>query len=117
VAGDRQTLERLKAMVPSVTVIAENPRVPFNVPTCVSKHPTEPERCNFPKIGALEASPAERKGADFAQYLDFADAVCDAQTCRVVVDDMLVYTDMGHYTRAFSRSLAPRLAVAFEHLE
>ena len=99
-----------------VAILVDTPYAGRDVPACLSAHPTSVETCAIPHsvaftdhLGALEAVAAKAAGA---ARIDLTKRICVGDPCSVVVNDRIVYRDIGHLTATFSRSLAPALDAA-----
>ncbi|MBF6329632.1 acyltransferase [Nocardia transvalensis] len=78
---------------------------------CLAKGGT-PVGCGMPRGDALApVNPAAEPAAAYPNVfpLDLTDAVCEPDSCPVVIGNVLVYHDEHHFTASFSRTLAPEL--------
>jgi hypothetical protein len=87
----------------------------WQAPDCVAAHRADPAACDVPAATAL-TSPSvwtaqERdraiRGIPRVSFVDLNPRLCNAQTCRVVIGNTLVYRDNHHLTATFARSLHP----------
>jgi hypothetical protein len=109
------------ARIPGSTMIIDDtPYAKRDVPGCLSAHQDEVEACAIPHkiafvdhFGDVEATAAKTAGAGL---IDLTARICVDDPCSVVVNDRIVYRDVGHLTATFSRSLAPALGAAIEAL-
>lgn len=92
----------------AVVAIRDNPWLPFDAPVCVSLHGRASSRCQVPRSEVLAGS-LSLPDRPNVTYVDVSDELCDAQTCRVVVGDVLAYRDSDHLTATFVRDQAQRL--------
>ncbi|HEX2755749.1 MAG TPA: acyltransferase family protein [Candidatus Limnocylindrales bacterium] len=99
-----------------VAIIVDTPYAGRDVPACLSANLADVEACAIPQavaftdhLGALEKAAAKAAGAD---RIDLTQHICIGTPCPVVVNDRIVYRDIGHLTATFARSLAPALAAA-----
>jgi len=117
VAAKGAAVGRMMARIKGrVAILVDTPYAGRDVPACLSAHPTSVESCAIPHgvaftdhLGALEAVAAKAAGA---ARIDLTKRICVGDPCSVVVNDRIVYRDIGHLTATFSRSLAPALDAA-----
>jgi hypothetical protein len=92
-----------------VVAVRDTPRFGFDVPECVAA--SGPEECAVPPGRSMaDVSPLE--GVDLpanVTVLDLTDRFCDADACRPVIGNVLVYWDGSHIGATFMRTLAPEL--------
>jgi len=111
-AGWIPVLRRLRASGTEVVTMLDPPRVPFDVPACVSEHLDELGRCTFARAGAMarsETVSAAWRGVRGVRVLDATDQFCLGEVCPSVIGDVLVYRNSGHVTASFAATLAPWL--------
>jgi peptidoglycan/LPS O-acetylase OafA/YrhL len=121
VAAKGAAVGRMVARIPGSTmIIVDTPYAKRDVPGCLSAHQDEVEACAIPHkiafvdhFGDVEATAAKTAGAGL---IDLTARICVDDPCSVVVNDRIVYRDVGHLTATFSRSLAPALGAAIEGL-
>jgi peptidoglycan/LPS O-acetylase OafA/YrhL len=109
-AGSSRTYPRLAEAAPRVVVMADTPRPPHDVPSCLSRT-DEPAGCAFDRTatthqdGALLA--AERAAAPKAfRTIDLTPVICPQQSCPVVSPaGLIMYRDSNHLTDGYSESL------------
>jgi hypothetical protein len=99
-----------------VAILVDTPYAGRDVPACLSEHPSNVEACAIPRsvaftdhLGGLESIAAKTAGAG---RIDLTKRICIGDPCSVVVNDRIVFRDIGHLTATFSRSLAPALDAA-----
>ena len=99
-----------------VAILVDTPYGGRDIPACLSEHPTRVEACAIPRslaftdhLGSLETLAAKAAGA---ARIDLTKRICIGDPCPVVVNDRIVYRDIGHLTATFARSLAPALDLA-----
>ena len=108
---------RMIARIPGrVAILVDTPYAGRDVPACLSQHSSSVEACAIPRsvafsdhLGALESMAAKAAGA---ARIDLTKRICVGDPCSVVVNDRIVFRDIGHLTATFSRSLAPALDAA-----
>lgn len=109
--GFAAALGRVAAASASVVVLSDSPTPAFDVPSCVSKYPSELQRCATAPSEAIVAGrvSAEREVASSLSvvHVDVSGWVCGPQVCPVVVGDMLVYRDTNHLSDTYVRWLVP----------
>jgi hypothetical protein len=96
-----------------VIVLADTPKNPRHVPTCLENHPRNIGVCEVARsVGIwlkhdhLEAAAARDAGA---QFISMNPWVCPYALCPVVVGGLLVWRDTIHLTATYSRQLANAL--------
>jgi peptidoglycan/LPS O-acetylase OafA/YrhL len=108
-AGYAPILARLRQAARRVTVIADVPLPPWDVPDCVAREMDDLRRCAFPRAAAvarsarIAAAIPRMPGVD---VVDPADAFCLAALCPAVIGDVLVYRRTGHMTASYAATLA-----------
>jgi hypothetical protein len=118
-AGYVSVLRRLSGRVP-VLALRDTP-APGDAglesgPDCVAEHQDDFAACAGPRVDWVPAEPL-RDAYDAVQpadsaFVDLNDAICDSQTCSVVVGGVIVYSDGSHLTATYARTLAPALRPA-----
>ncbi len=111
-AGYAPTLARLRATGARVVVLADPPRPPWDIPSCVSAAMRALRRCAFPRRPAVARSAATRRAVDRlpgVRAIDATDRFCLAALCPAVIGDVLVYRQTGHVTATYIRTLRPWL--------
>jgi peptidoglycan/LPS O-acetylase OafA/YrhL len=117
VAAKGAAVGRMVARVPGrVAILVDTPYGGRDVPACLSEHLTHVEACAIPHaiaftdhLGGLETLAAKASGA---ARIDLTKRICIGDPCAVVINDRIVYRDIGHLTATFARSLAPALDAA-----
>jgi hypothetical protein len=111
-AGYAPTLRRLQATGARVAVIADAPRPPKDIPSCVSGAMKQLQRCAFdrgPAIGRAASIGAAADRVPGVSLIDATDRFCLARTCPAVIGNVLVYRNSGHLTASIVASLRPWL--------
>jgi peptidoglycan/LPS O-acetylase OafA/YrhL len=96
-----------------VLLMVDTPHSSYDVPACLSSHLGNIDACATPRRLALSGHGAiERVAATAADVptLDLAPAICPADPCPAVIDDMIVFRDSHHLTATFAAALAPVVA-------
>jgi len=117
VAAKGAAVGKMLARIPGrVAILVDTPYGGRDIPGCLSEHPAHVEACAIPRsiaftdhLGGLETVAAKASGA---ARIDLTKRICIGDPCAVVVNDMIVYRDIGHLTATFARSLAPALDAA-----
>ena len=92
--------------------MTDTPRVPLDVPACVSEHLKALRRCAFarrPATAKARAVSDALSGADDVRTLDPTDLLCLEDLCPSVIGDVLVYRNSGHLTASFAATMGPWL--------
>ncbi|WP_345556097.1 acyltransferase family protein, partial [Streptomonospora halophila] len=99
-----------------IVVIRDTPATRPRPSECVSRYPTEPERCGRARDEAFAAEDpqliAARETEARVTVADLSDAFCTGGICPPVIGNVLVYRDSHHITATYSRLLAPDLESA-----
>jgi hypothetical protein len=115
VEGITRTLQTVTA--PTV-VLGENPKVPFDVPSCLKQHRSDIALCSFDAVvnqQRLDAISAA-VGAESDVFVDVSSWYCLNQRCPSVQGNNAVWRDDNHLTATFAASIWPRLAAALVDL-
>lgn len=110
VKGYARLITRLQAAGSQVLVVRDNPRVPRQIPDCVSLNMANPAACDFARADGLIEPAADVQAAQLVPgttVLDLTDRICDATTCFAVRDGVLIWQKGNHLTNTFARTLAP----------
>ncbi|MCL2784341.1 MAG: acyltransferase [Propionibacteriaceae bacterium] len=96
-----------------VLVIRDVPYPSHTVVDCLAEHLDNIGVCDGPRSSWLLPDPlfeAAQQSHDLRiTTLDFTDAMCDQETCWVVVGGIIVYFNQGHLTSTFVHTLRPYL--------
>jgi len=116
--------QALTSIAPDVVLLADGPRAPGDIPTCLSEHVGDPSACAFPRQGhtALDApltraEKAAATGRGGIRFVDPTDLICTTTSDRcpaVTADGTIVYRDDSHMTATFSRSRSTPLAALLD---
>ena len=112
VAGYAPTLARLRATGARVVVLADPPRPPRDIPSCVSGAMNTLPECAFPRRPAVARSLTTQRAVGRLPGIRTIDATgrfCLAQICPAVIGNVLVYRQTGHITASYMRTLRPWL--------
>ncbi|MEU4834286.1 acyltransferase family protein [Streptosporangium sp. NPDC023615] len=107
-AGYVERWRQLGAMGVEVLAIRDTPRMPFDPPECVEVKGAA--ACVDDERNSLAAvSPAAglRRPPPNVTFADLTPLLCPRDRCPSVIGDLMVYSDKGHITATFMRSLAP----------
>ena len=95
----------------NVLVIRDTPRPESFAVDCVARHLHNVSACDGLRSDWLYPDPLFEAAVNTADpritALDFTDALCDEQTCAVVVGGIIVYFDHHHLTSTFAHTLRP----------
>ena len=114
------TLDRLPRSS-AIMVLADTPRPPFDVPTCLFEHVDDVEQCAFSRDSAF-AGELRRAESDVAhrdlrvRYLDLSDAICGGPTCAAARGGLATFSDANHIAVRYAATLSPRLRAAFDSM-
>ena len=115
--GLHRTLTYLGSNDVKTLLIADTPRAPGDVPTCLSRmtaHSWAAHDCSISRNLALnfEARSAEAAAINelpLVKVADFTDALCNSTSCSPVLFDHVVYRDSNHLTAGAVLGLVPLL--------
>ena len=115
--GLRRTYSRLSRAGIRVIAMRGTPRVPFDVPSCLSRRAAGlpfATDCSFTldrEFIARARRAQDRAAAGLnVRFLDLNDQVCGtAGRCETERGGLVLFTDDNHLTASFARSLAPEL--------
>lgn len=103
-----------------ILVVADVPSVTEETIACLTRVGGSPQDCATPRSVALaEADPLPLAAQQVpgAQVLDMTDSFCDADVCRAVIGNTIVYRDAAaHMSATYVRSLSPQLVDAVKRL-
>lgn len=89
------------------TALVQSPVIaPYTLPGCLSKR-LSVTRCSWPSTG-LRTTDQVAKVLPKMAYVPTMDAYCRSDRCSPVVGRTIVFRDSLHFTKTFSKSLAPR---------
>lgn len=91
-----------------VVGIRDNPRLSFHPPTCISRNGAEHPDCNPERDALMPDTPAHQALADIPdlELIDMTDRICAADSCPMIVGNVLVFMDEHHVTRLYMETLA-----------
>jgi peptidoglycan/LPS O-acetylase OafA/YrhL len=110
--GYAPTLARLRAAGGRVVVLADPPRPPWDIPSCVSAAMRALRRCAFARGPAVQRSLATRKVVGRlpeVRVIDATSRFCLRTLCPAVIGNVLVYRNTGHVTASYMQTLSPWL--------
>ena len=105
-AGIESTIRRLQGAGIETVVIADTPVANRRFSDCLYRYGAAV--CGSARASAVPAvrPDAEAAWATNSRLVDLTDRICDAETCPVVRDGMIVYRDHHHLAARFVASLA-----------
>jgi hypothetical protein len=123
IAGTRQVLTALADNTQRIYLMRPTPELPVDGPLCLEPRGrlyaalVSKSHCTgiahteqFDDVGRwLQAAAAPFRDV---QFVDMTDSVCPDGVCRAELDGRIVFSDNGHMTATFARTLAPALAKA-----
>lgn len=114
--GVESTIARIAEVAAQVVVIGDNPSSTVDPPACLSDHLTDATECATSRADAVRP---RRLSAEVAsarrhrvQFVDTTDWFCTADTCPVVIGNLLVYRDEDHITSPMALFLQPLIEAA-----
>jgi peptidoglycan/LPS O-acetylase OafA/YrhL len=116
-----RTFERFAALADEVIVLRDTPWPGFDIPTCLSEHPREPQTCDYdpaeqasldvPMVAVEAAAGVDELG----DYVDPTPLVCPGDPCpAVVATGAITYRDTHHLTARFALELADELGALLD---
>ena len=120
--GAERSFAELGKVAPRIVVLRDVPWPGQDVPSCLSKHPKDVERCSFERATNAHQDQvlyeAERKAAAGSKgigFVDMTDVICPTERCQVVSPEgRIIYRDTHHLTEGFSASAGRALAQRIE---
>ena len=111
------TIGRLRSDGSAVVWLEDTPYPGFDVPDCLSAHPTDVQLCSFTVASGLSTPTvrdyldreAQRAGATLIDPLAW---MCTTKVCPPVIANTVVYFDAVHISSTYARRLAPELSTA-----
>ncbi|EMY36018.1 acyltransferase domain-containing membrane protein [Arthrobacter crystallopoietes BAB-32] len=88
------------------------PRAGADPRDCVDLHYGSPERCSQPRDEAFDGKDLTREAAELApraRVVDLSDEFCGAESCPMVVGNVMIYRDFDHVTRTYILTLTEKL--------
>ena len=117
-AGLAATVRAIRSAGVPVLVLGPIPKPPQDVPSCLSAHLRDVQRCTIGQAATLSAAGirGERSAvlAAGGAYFDLSRLLCAGGRCPVVVGNDLVYRDDNHLTPEYAGWLAPVLAAELD---
>lgn len=108
-AGMKRTLAKLKLAGSRVVLLSDTPLSIYDVPECLSKHPSSILACSTPIDKALSLGWLARE-ADVAansevEWINPTLWVCPSDPCSPISKNILIYIDGGHLSATFAHTL------------
>lgn len=96
----------------TVAAVRDTPRMPVDVPTCISEYPENLDACGVDAARNYDGTnPAESAlSRDGVFHIDFSEYFCPEGFCPPVIGNVLMYIDSNHPTKTFIESLKPIFA-------
>nr|WP_246227655.1 acyltransferase family protein [Mycolicibacterium helvum] len=112
--GLTSMVQQLRSIGAEVLVLGPIPDPRSVVPDCLSRHLEDATACSPARSAAVNdsgiAAESAATNAAGGQYADLTPLFCTSDRCPVIVGNTLVYVDLFHVTRQYSRLLAPAMA-------
>jgi peptidoglycan/LPS O-acetylase OafA/YrhL len=91
------------------------PRAGADPRDCVDLNYDDPAQCSQPRSAAFDGqdlTPEAAKLAPQARVVDLSDEFCGADSCPMVIGNVMIYRDRDHVTRTYILTLADQLESA-----
>ena len=115
-SGMQRTVDQLKLATKNIIYIGDAPQSMVDPPVCLSAHPKNALDCATPLAKAIQTDwIAQETAMTIQERISFIDPglwICPSSPCPVVLGNLLIYMDGGHFTATFSAALASRLRKA-----
>ncbi len=119
--GAKRTVAVMAPVARRIVVIDDPPLPGFDVPTCLSAHPTDIRACQYLRTqrayldADLLAAAAPGLAPFGVKYADLAPLLCPAAVCPVVTGDgRIMFKDSSHFTATYSRTIWATLGTAID---
>lgn len=93
-----------------VFAVRDNPWFGFDVPSCVEEKGEDSLECAIEREKALPSDSPFHQLTDIPEnihYADFSDILCEADYCKPVKGNVLIYRDSHHITATYAKTMAP----------
>jgi hypothetical protein len=114
--GYARNLRSLTSNGTPVLVIRDIPGMPGSVPDCIDAHHQDLNSCSRPAKEAIpfdpEADAARANVGGLVSVVDVNKLLCPDRTCLSIIGGVIVFSDHGHLTKTFARTLAPEITAA-----
>ncbi|MFS0885027.1 acyltransferase family protein [Aeromicrobium sp. 179-A 4D2 NHS] len=110
--GMASSLRRFQKAGIKTALVQSSVIAPFKVPECLSKR-LSVKKCSWSSAG-LRTTDEVAKVLPNVAYIPTMNAYCKDGECVPVADRRVVFRDTLHFTKTFSKSLAPRFAPVLE---
>jgi peptidoglycan/LPS O-acetylase OafA/YrhL len=115
-SGMKRTIDQLKLATGKIIYIGDSPLSLVDPPVCLSAHLKNALDCATPVARAIQNDwIGEEVAMTIEEGIYFIDPtlwICPTSPCPVIVGNLLIYMDGGHFTATFSAALASRLRKA-----
>jgi peptidoglycan/LPS O-acetylase OafA/YrhL len=112
-----ETVKQLESDGAKIVWLEDTPYPGFNVPDCLSDHPSKIQKCGY-SLSAGLYEPTVRNALNRAATKSGALVInpspwlCTGTTCPPIVGSTVVYFDESHLSSTYSMRLAPELSAA-----
>ncbi len=115
-SGIKRTVDQLKSVSSHVIYIGDAPASLLDPPVCLSAHLQNALDCATPVVRAIQREwLAQETAMTIEEGISFVDPdlwICPTSPCPVILGNLLIYMDGGHFTATFSAALAGKLRTA-----
>lgn len=105
--GYAQKWKELEENDIDVFAIKDNPRVEYDVPSCIEEYGVDNEGCHLENDLPDLTEEIDQLNLSNIYYADLTDKFCEGDVCKPVIGNVLVYRDNHHITKTYSETLAP----------
>lgn len=92
--------------------VRDTPYFRNSVPECVAQNGAKNIKCTVPKNQVVpkttDWSKLKEKPSN-VHYYDYTQYICPKERCEPVIDGVIAYSDKGHMTQSFVKTLAPHI--------
>lgn len=117
----RNVVEKLKALGKQVVIIAPPPQINTTIVSCIQGEMANPSLINQSSKCLLDRKLFERSHKNVLDLMKYAettlgakviylsDALCDAKSCKTIIDGVPIYRDKGHLSTTGSVKLYQKM--------
>ncbi|WP_414739067.1 SGNH hydrolase domain-containing protein [Macrococcoides bohemicum] len=108
--GYIKQFNRLEQLGIEVFGVRDTPYFKKSVPECIANYGAHSNECSIEKDLVVpettDWSKLKEKPAN-VHYYDYTQYICPTERCQPVIDGIVAYSDKGHMTQRFVKTLAP----------